>query len=76
MGLSNAKKRFLCLTLLCMVLLMRINCDDDIDDHLNPCKGSNVAYGCRKNLKNLKEPPQAANPWNRGCSPINRCRGG
>ena len=55
-----------------MVVLMRINCDADIDDYLNPCKGSNLAYGCRKNLK---EPPQAANTWNMGCSPITRCRG-
>ena len=81
MELSSMKKWFICLTLISMILLMHVNGNDDMDEYgdddtdvyLDPCKGPNPAVGCRQDPKT---PPQAANPWSRGCSPISECRGG
>ena len=73
MGLPNMKVWILCFVLIGMVVLHPVNANPPRKFiNLNPCKDGHG--GLRPDCHPKDAPRLPANPYNRGCSAINRCR--
>ncbi|KAF8408881.1 hypothetical protein HHK36_004950 [Tetracentron sinense] len=79
MGIINMKAWFLCVVLMiCLVLLNHVE-GARLEKFLviDPCKRPGGPHpGCIPEGGQSNSPPVPANPYRRGCSKFNRCRGG